>query len=192
MTPPDAFAGHALHFETERLTLRPFRESDFESAVPFYNDPDFLRAMEGDPPDAPITADYLKLAGRAMAKEGFLFAIVEKSTGRCIGEVCLQWMNLERGKIAGQQVMRLPLGLWDKTLWGQGYGTEVARCLLAHAFGTLRIDRCCAMDVRADNARAIRFWRSLRFTLARETDGDGTLDFEMTRPAYERLYPEPS
>lgn len=186
MIQPDNFAGHNIHLETERLILRPFKEADFDVAVPFYNDPDFLQAMEEEPPDEPITRDYLKSAGKAMAKDGFLFAIVEKTSGRAIGEVCLQWMNLERGKIEGEKIMRLPIGIWDKTLWGKGYGKEVVRCLVAHAFEKLGIDRFCPVDVRADNARSKALWQSLGFVVSRELDDGKTLDFEITRAEYEK------
>ena len=187
MTEPDNFANHNIHLETEHLILRPFKDADFDVAVPFYNDPDFLLAMEGEPPDEPITKDYLKSAGEYMRKDGFLFAIVEKASGRTIGEVCLQWMNLERGKIEGEKIMRLPLGIWDKTLWGKGYGKEVVRCLVAHAFEKLGIDRFCPMDVRADNAPSKALWQSLGFVISRELDDGKTLDFEMTRAEYEKI-----
>jgi len=186
MLQPGNFAGHSIHLETKRLRLRPFKEADFDTAVPFYNDPDFLQAMEGEPPDEPITKDYLKAAGTAMAKDGFLFAIVEKASGRTIGEVCLQWMNLERGEIEGEKVMRLPIGIWDKTLWGKGYGKEVVRCLVAHAFEKLGIDRFCPMDVDVDNARSKALWQALGFTVSREVDDGKTVDFEMTRAEYEK------
>ena len=39
MTEPDNFANHNIHLETERLILRPFKDADFDVAVPFYNDP---------------------------------------------------------------------------------------------------------------------------------------------------------
>ena len=181
------FAGHNLHLETPRLSLRPFDEPDFDLAVPFYRDPDFLNAMEGDPPDEPVTSAYLKGAGKVMAEQGFLFAIVEKASGRAIGEACLQWMNLDRGRIAGEKVMRLPIGIWDKALWGRGYGKEVVRCLMAYAFGELGIDRFCPMDVSADNPRSVALWRSLGLTVARKVDGGRVLDFEMTRTDYEKM-----
>ena len=181
------FAGHSIHLQTARLSLRPFEEVDFDLAVPFYRDPDFLAAMEAEPPDAPVTSDYLKGAGRAMAEQGFLFAVVEKASGRTIGEVCLQWMNLERGKIMGEKVMRLPIGIWDKSLWGRGYGKEVVRCLMAYAFEDLGIDRFCPMDVSADNVRSVALWRSLGLVVAREVDGGKVLDFEITRADYERM-----
>ncbi|MCY3736215.1 MAG: GNAT family N-acetyltransferase [Gemmatimonadaceae bacterium] len=186
----DNFAGHSLHLETARLRLRPFEDGDFELAVPFYRDPDFLNAMEEVPPDEPVTADYLRRAGKAMAEQGFLFAIVEKASGRTIGETCLQWMNLDRGKIPGEKVMRLPIGIWDKSLWGRGYGKEAARRLMTYAFEELGIDRLCPMDVSADNARSVALWRSLGMTVAREVDGGRVLDFEISRTEYERMQRE--
>lgn len=183
----DGFPGHDLHLETARLNLRPFEAADFDLAVPFYQDPDFLNAMEAEPPEAPVTRDYLEGAGRAMAAQGFLFAIVEKESGRTIGEVCLQWMNLDRGRIPGEKVMRLPIGIWDKSLWGRGYGKEVARCLITYAFEELKIDRFCPMDVCTDNARSVGLWRSLGLTVARHVDGGKVLDFEITREDYARM-----
>ena len=117
MIQPDNFACHNIHLETAHLKLRPFMDSDFDIAVPFYRDPEFLNAVEGSPPDEPVTKEYLKSAGEYMRKDGFLFAIVEKASGRPIGEVCLQWMNLDRAKIEGEKIMRLPIAIWDKTLW---------------------------------------------------------------------------
>ena len=84
-------------------------------------------------------------------------------------------------------LMRLPIGIWDKTLWGKGYGKEVVRCLMAHAFGKLGIDRFCPVDVRADNARSKALWQSLGFVVSRELDDGKTLDFEITRAEYEKI-----
>ena len=188
MIEPDNFACHNIHLETERLKLRPFKDADFDIAVPFYKDPEFLNAIEESPPDEPISKEYLKKAGKFMRDSGFLFAIVEKASGKTIGEVCLQWMNLERAKIEGEKVMRLPIGIWDKTLWGKGYGKEVVRCLMAHAFGKLGIDRFCPVDVPVDNIRSKALWQSLGLTIAREADNGKMLDFEITRAKYERIY----
>ena len=187
MTQPDNFAEHNIHLETERLILRPFKDADFETAVPFYRDPEFLNMIEDEPPDEPVTKEYLKSAGKYMRKEGFLFAIVEKASGRAIGEVCLQWMNLERAKIEGEKIMRLPIAIWDKTLWGKGYGKEVVQCLMAHAFEKLGIDRFCPVDVPADNVRSQALWESLGLTVAREADDGKMLDYEITRAAYEKI-----
>ncbi len=187
MTQPDNFAEHNIHLETERLILRPFKDADFDTAVPFYRDPEFLNMIEDEPPDEPVTKEYLKSAGKYMRKDGYLFAIVEKASGRAIGEVCLQWMNLERAKIEGEKIMRLPIAIWDKTLWGKGYGKEVVQCLMAHAFEKLGIDRFCPVDVPADNVRSQALWESLGLTVAREADDGRMLDYEITRAAYEKI-----
>lgn len=179
------FAGHDLHFETERLILRPCEAGDFEVAVPFYHDQEFLVAMEGDPPEEPVTVEYLTEVGAIMAKQGFLFSIVEKESGRTVGEVCLQWMNLDRAEVqAGEKVMRLPIGIWDKTLWGKGYGKEVVACLMKYAFEELKIDRFCAMDVKGDNVRSQALWRSLGLRPVRTLNNGETLDFEIPKNLY--------
>ena len=188
MTKPNNFAHHNIHLETARLKLRPFKDEDFDTAVPFYRDPEFLNAIEESPPDEPVTREYLKSAGKYMRKGGYLFAIVEKVSGRTIGEVCLQWMNLERAKIEKEKIMRLPIAIWDKTLWGKGYGKEIVRCLMVYAFEELEIDRFCPVDVPADNVRSQALWRSLGLTVSREVDDGKMLDFEITRSNYERTY----
>ena len=178
------FAGHDVHLETERLLLRPFEGCDFETALPYYQDQEFRSAMEGNR-DALVTGDYLERAGEYMARRGYLFAIVEKASHRAIGEVCLEWMNLSRAKAqADERIMRTPIGIWNKTLWGKGYGREIVKCLMAYAFETMRIDRLCAMDVGRDNARSQSLFRSCGFHVAREINDGQTLDLEITRKQY--------
>ena len=138
--------------------------------------------MEGEPPTEPVTRAYLERSARAMMADGFYFAIVERSTGRVIGEVCLQRMNLERGKVLGEKVMRLPIGIWDKTLWGRGYAKEVVQCLMRYAFEHLDIDRLCAMDVDAMNMRSRRLWEACGMRQARITGRE--IDFELERAGY--------
>ena len=180
-----AFSWHSLRFETDRLILRPFFQTDCEIALPFYHEPEFLLAMEGEPPKEPVTVEYLEDVARIMARQGYLFAILEKPSQRVIGEVCLQWMNLERANVQlGEKVMRLPIGIWDKKLWGMGYGTEVVTCLMKYAFEELEIDRFCAMDVKAENKRSQALWTSLGLTCVREFDKGKFLDFEISRECY--------
>ena len=179
------FAGHDVLLETPRLKLRPFEDADPDTALVFYQDREFLEGMEGEPPALPVTRDYLERSARAMAATGFYFAIVENATARVIGEACLQWMNLERGKVPGEKVMRLPIGVWDKTLWGRGYAKEVVQRLMAHAFERERVDRFCAMDVDTTNVRSQRLWQACGLHQARVTGGK--IDFELDRAGYAAL-----
>jgi len=178
-------SGHNLTFETDRVILRPFAHGDFEIALPFYHDPEFLNAMEGEPPEEPVTIEYLEDVGRIMARQGFLFAMVEKESGRVIGEVCLQWMNLERAEVReGEKVMRLPIGIWDKALWGKGYGKEIVSCLMHYAFENLQIDRFCAMDVKVENVRSQKLWNTLGLRQIRALDNGRIFDFEISKEMY--------
>lgn len=178
------FPYHDLELETGRLTLRPFMDRDFERAVPYYRDPDFLHLMEEEPPAEPVTADYLRRVGRSMSKQGYLFAIELKATGQTIGEACLQWMNLPRVQVKGEKVVRSPIGIWDKHYWRKGLGKEVVHCLMGYAFLDLAVDRFCAMDVSSDNARSRALWTACGLHVARVLNGGDTLDFEITREEY--------
>ncbi len=143
---------YSVRLETERLVLRPCADPDFERAVPYYRDEEFLRLMEGEPPAEPVTAAYLRVAGESMAAQGYYFVIDHKADRRMIGEACLQWMNLERGRVKGERIVRVPIGIWDKGYWGRGLGKEAVRRSMQYAFDDLGVDRFCAMDVEQENA----------------------------------------
>lgn len=178
--PSAAFAGHDIVLRTARLLLRPFTHDDMRAALPLYLDPEIRRAMEGNA-DAVIDLCYLERAWEYLARRGYLFAVVELATGRVIGELCLEWMNLLRAEVRpGEKVMRMPLGIWDKSRWGLGLGTELVCAAMDYAFGTLKIDRLCAMDVAADNARSRRFFERCGLRAVRELS-DGAIDLEITR-----------
>jgi len=120
-----------------------------------------------------------------MARQGYLFAVVEKATNRVIGEVCLQWMNLSRAQVEpGERVMRTPVGIWAKSLWGKGYGKEMLECIMAYAFETIGIDRLCAMDVSKKNLRSRRLFESCGYRLARTLADDSATDLEISRDEY--------
>ena len=178
----DAFAAHEIHLETDRLVLRPFTREDFAVAEAYYQDPEFAKWMEGNP-NVRHDRNALQRIGEVMVRTGYLFAGVEKATKRVVGELCIQWMNLERGLRPGERVMRLPIGLWDKSLWGQGFGGEVIDAAMAYAFETLRVDRLCAMDVLTDSARSRGLFTSRGFEVVRDTE-DGGVDLEITRSRY--------
>jgi diamine N-acetyltransferase len=50
----------------------------------------------------------------------------------------------------------------EKSLWNQGYGTEVMRLLLRHGFNTLNLNRI-ALDVYENNPSAIRSYEKAGF-----------------------------
>src|SRR5437762_13631436 len=115
------FPGHELLLETARSVLRPFRESDFLVVLHFYADEELRRALENT--TEAIDLDYLRAAGLYMAERGFLFAIELKTSASPIGEVCFERMILDRAQVrSGERAVRVPIGIWDKGLWGRGLG----------------------------------------------------------------------
>jgi RimJ/RimL family protein N-acetyltransferase len=62
----------------------------------------------------------------------------------------------------GSALYHITIG--EKDLWGQGYGTEATRLMLAHAFLTMGIHRV-SLAVFAFNERAIRSYRKVGFTV---------------------------
>ena len=82
--------------------------------------------------------------------------------------------------------MRLPIGIWDKTLWRNGYGREVVETMMEHAFRVEEIDRFCAIGVSPDNARSLGLFTSLGLRVVREIPETNEVDLEITREEYLR------
>ncbi|MEN8148888.1 MAG: GNAT family N-acetyltransferase [Planctomycetota bacterium] len=184
------FPHHDLHFETDRLLLRPCVLADFDVATEWYRDPVFRMLMDPNP-QYEITREYLENIGRGMAKSGWLFTLVLRSTDRPIGEACLQWMNVERAEVRpDEKVMRMPMGIWDRSLWRQGYGREAAVVLRDHAFRARKIDRLCAMMVSRDNPASRGLFTSIGMRIAREVPERDEVDLEITRAEWTRLVGE--
>lgn len=177
------FAGHDIRLESARLLLRPFTHDDMMAALPLYQDPEVRQAMEGNS-DGLIDLNCLERAWEYLSRRGYLFAVVEKPAGRVIGELCLEWMNLMRAAVLpGERVMRLPLGIWDKSCWSRGYGKEMVIVATDFAFESIGVDRMCAMDVHPTNWRSRKLFESCGFVVVRELN-DGTVDLEMSRQAW--------
>jgi RimJ/RimL family protein N-acetyltransferase len=177
------FPGHHIVLETPRLVLRPFRETDFVVALPFYADAEFRRAMDNNPASASL--DYLRTAGLYLAERGWLFAVELKDGQRPVGEACLERMNLERAAVRpGERVFRVPIGIWDKTLWGRGLGGEILDRLLEFGFVEHGADRICAMSVGSGNRRSLEMFKSRGFRVVRDVPDEGTVDLELGRNAY--------
>lgn len=126
-------AGKFPHLETQRLTLRRFTASDGPAVHRYMGDPLVTRWLpEGrlDKAGAQTFAD--KNAGRRPRA----IAVVKRASGELVGHMDYHpWFGRathEIGWAIGRPHQR------------QGYATEAARALLAHAFETLRCHRVIA------------------------------------------------
>lgn len=135
--------------ETERLLLRQFQQSDFETYARMLADPEVVRYLLPGGPAARGDAwrHMAMLAGHWQLKGFGHWAVEVKETGRFIGRAGLWfpegWPEYEVG--------------WtiDRAVWGNGYATEAARPALHHARETLGLRHVISL-ILPENVRSIR------------------------------------
>lgn len=125
-----------VELETERLVLRPWRESDIAPFAALCADAEVMRYFP-----APLTREESKaLIARAMQKteeDGFCFQPVEeKATGRFLG-----FVGLSRPAAPLPFAPCVEVG-WRlaQTAWGQGFASEAARAWLRFGYETLDLE----------------------------------------------------
>jgi RimJ/RimL family protein N-acetyltransferase len=164
---------------TERLLLRPWRESD---RAPFAQQNADPRVMEFFP-RAHDRHESDEMAARIAARiesEGYgLWAVEVPDEAEFIGFVGLQMVPFEHHFTPALEVgWRLGFDHW-----GHGYATEGARAALAFAHGELGLDEVVAMTA-VINVRSRRVMEKLGMTY------DPRDDFEVPRiPEGHRLRP---
>lgn len=147
------------NLETERLTLRPFREVDVGALFELSQDPDVMRYV------ADRRVPTLQETWRAVA--GWLghwvlrgygqWAIEERSTGSLVGRAGIinpaDWPGPEVGYLLGRE--------W----WGRGYATEAAQTAMDWGFREMGFDELISLIDPANKASiavATRLGESLR------------------------------
>ena len=118
--------------ETERLVLRPWKETDAESLYEYAKDPD-IGPIAGWPPHQNIEESLHIIKTVFTGPE--CYAICEKNTDKAIGAIELK---LKGHTDMTDQEDECELGYWlGKPFWGRGYMPEAATELLRHGFETL-------------------------------------------------------
>jgi RimJ/RimL family protein N-acetyltransferase len=144
---------------TERLLLRPLDPATDVDAVHAYQSrEDVCRYVPYHPRSRQEVAERLADPERtrsALENEGEVIdlAVVERDTGRLVGDVVLFWRSAEHR--AGE------IGYaFNPAFHGRGYATEASRALLDLAFGGLGLHRVIAR-VDARNAASAAVLRRL-------------------------------
>jgi len=121
-------SGDTVVFETERLVIRVATVADVDLFYDLWTNPQVMKNV-GFPQGLRITRSELKqrLQNQGSESEFERMLVIElKATGQTIGE-CMMHRPNEEG-IAEPDVKLLP------TFWGNKYGVEVWRRLLAYMF----------------------------------------------------------
>ena len=141
-----------MRFETERLLLRHWTESDAESLYAYAKDPD-IGPIAGWPPHQNIAESLLVI--QTVFNRPECYAICEKGTNQAIGAVELK---LNGHTDMTQRDDECELGYWlGKPFWGKGYMPEAVRELLRHGFETLGMTTIwCGYYEGNDNSRRVQ------------------------------------
>jgi aminoglycoside 6'-N-acetyltransferase len=139
-----------LRRDTERLVLRPFRDSDLPSFLGYRSDPEVARYQSWDTPYAVDEAAGLIAEMKAKMPgtpgQWYQIAIELKATGEHVGDCAfhISFDDSEQAEI-GFTVAR--------AFQGHGYATEAVKALLGYLFEVLHLRRviatCDARNVRS-------------------------------------------
>lgn len=170
-----------ITLETDRLTLRMFRESDFEDYARFCADPEVMRYLGGKVFTRPEAWRQMAfLIGHWHLRGYGHWAVEEKASGRLVGRIGFLnpegWPAFEIGWTLGREY------------WGKGYAIEGARRALEYAFVDLGKDHVISL-IHPDNKASIRVAERLGEKVEGKTEILGTevliygIDRDQTRKA---------
>ena len=137
-------------FQTPRLTLREFRESDAEAIQVYAGDPEVTRFTSWGPNTPEVSAAVL--AGwlqeqRSSPRTDCTLAIVRREDGVVIGGTGFGMTDWSTGTANFGYVLR-------QSAWGEGYATEAARAVSDWALDELGLLRLVAHCESANTASA--------------------------------------
>lgn len=140
--------------ETERLLLRPVSAADLPRIAALMADHDVAKNLSTAPHPYTLADAEMFFAKHSERGESHVFALVRKSDDAFIGK---NGLHAKDGLVE--------MGYWlGKPYWGQGFGTEAARRVLAFGFNNLNLQQIVAGWFE-DNPASGRILAKLGFTI---------------------------
>lgn len=136
-----------IEIETERLILRRFEYSDIDSMIrnwiadektqwdygePFYSTPEEVRVL--------LDTKYI---GSYNREDYYRWAVIEKSSGECIGQIA--YFTVDTNNQHGE--IEYVIG---PSFQGRGYATEMTKAVIAFGFEKINFHRI-EIDCRTEN-----------------------------------------
>lgn len=135
--------------ETKRLIIRELSQEDIADLSQILQDPEVVYAYEHTFTKKDVQ-EWLDRQVKRYQADGFgLWALIEKQTGKMVGQAGLTWQECE-----GEKVLEIGY-LLKKCYWHQGYATEAAEACKIYAFEKLEALKVYSV-IKADN------WSSMR------------------------------
>ena len=122
--------------ETERLTLRPFEECDFEAFATMQGDAESARWLYNEPRSRDEARTRFDARLPVLEDEGdwLACAVVERASDALVGDLVFNWTSKQHksGEIGF---------IFAREHHGKGYATEASRALLDWVFGAAGFHR---------------------------------------------------
>jgi len=142
----------------ERVRLRGAERSDLEKFVEWINDPEVTAGLTLFLPMSSVDEEkwFDDIMKRPQAQKPLVIDMKDDDGWRLIGNSSF----FDFDWVARSAEVGIMIG--EKSVWNQGYGTEVMALLLRHGFRTLNLNRVY-LQVFAENKRAIRTYEKVGF-----------------------------
>jgi len=166
---------------TERLTLRPYSEADFEAFAKMHGDPLLKANTHAKAMNRLQARDLFEGYLAAYAKDGFGMLNMRLADGDLdIGE-CGLWHREDAGGYTLRYTIR-------KEHWNLGYSIEAVRAVLGDAFDTQGLDRIQAIAMN-HNIRSVKVLERAGFLKTENAfrGVKGFLRFELTRVRWQHV-----
>lgn len=163
----------------QKVTLRAITAEDLPVLLRWQRDPDVQQALGGEATPAESLAE-LQDRYQAVFRNALCFMV--EYQGQPVGECRLQRMDTERVRqdYAGFDVRSIQVVIGEKSLWGQGLGSEAIHLLTGLAFADERADYVLALDVEAGNQRCRRAFEKNDYRLVgRRLHPEGRLTVDL-------------
>ncbi|MER7517109.1 GNAT family protein [Streptomyces sp. NPDC126499] len=136
------------------VVLRPVTEDDVPALLPMFEDPEIARLTGCHTGfDEPALRQWY--GSRGAQADRLDLAVVERATGRVVGEAVLNEWDPDNESCAFR-ICFTPAGI------GRGLGTEATRLIVGHAFEAVGLHRVW-LEVYAFNPRARRAYEKAGF-----------------------------
>ncbi len=141
-----------------RIVLRRHRAENLAIVSRWYRDPEVARLTRYQTRPMPRDEVERFFQSRLLGPDSVAYAIHVRLTDRLIGLTTFSSLDPDNGSV----LFHITLG--ERDVWGQGYGTEAASLMLAHAFERLGLHRV-GLSVFSFNERAIRSYEKAGFRI---------------------------
>ncbi|MEO6349472.1 MAG: GNAT family protein [Candidatus Limnocylindrales bacterium] len=143
----------------ERVFLRAPERSDIETFARWLSDGETTSFLSMRAPmSVAMEEQWFTHMLERQGKDAYHFAMCQLESGRAFGTISLFDIDSVNGS-AG-----IGIAIGEKSLWGQGLGTDAMNALLDFGFGQLRLERLW-LEVYDYNTRARRSYEKCGFVL---------------------------